>query len=54
MRGRLSKKTFCGGIRLVRTHENLPLKRTAVVTQDTVDTVPGIPFLVKTANLSLS
>lgn len=46
-------RTFCGGIQLVRSHEHLVQKRVDLVAQSIVDTVPGIPFVITIANLSL-
>lgn len=47
-------KIFCRGIQLVKSHANLVLKRVALVAQGIVNTVPGEPFLIKIAHLSLS
>lgn len=47
-------KTFSVGIQLVWSHENLVRKPVALLAHGIVDTVPGLAFLIKIANLSLS
>lgn len=43
--------TFCGGIQLVIIYESLVQEWVAQVAQGIVDTVPGIPVLIKIPNL---
>lgn len=46
-------RTFCEGIQLAKSHENMVPERVALVAQDTVDFTSGISFLIKIANLLL-